>query len=72
VAPRYGYGIATRTGLEMGMSEHFLFSTDQIAVRWKLRNDAKPLLRGPYIQSDGGATSGNAKVSWCSVLAVHS
>jgi hypothetical protein len=70
VNPRYAYGVATRAGLEMGMSEHFLFDTDRIAVRWKLRNDAKPLLRGPYVQSDGGATSGS-KVSWCSVLAGH-
>ena len=54
-------------GLENGdESEHFLFDTDRIAVRWKLRNDAKPLLRGPYVQSDGGAASGS-KVSWCSV-----
>jgi HK97 family phage major capsid protein len=72
VNPRYAYGVATRSGVEMAMSEHFLFSTDQIAVRWKLRNDAKPLLRGPYIQSDGGLTSGNSKTSWCCVLAVHS
>jgi HK97 family phage major capsid protein len=69
--PRYAYGVATRAGVEMAMSEHFLFSTDQIAMRWKLRNDAKPLLRGPYIQSDGGKTSGNSKTSWCSVLAAH-
>jgi HK97 family phage major capsid protein len=69
--PRYAYGVATRTGLEMGMSEHFLFDTDRIAVRWKLRNDAKPLMRGPVIQSDAAAASGS-KVSWCSVLAVHS
>lgn len=68
VNPRYAYGVATRTGLEMLMSEHFLFSTDQVAVKWKLRNDGKPLLRGPFIQSDGGITSGNSKVSWCCVL----
>jgi HK97 family phage major capsid protein len=71
VNPRYAYGVATRAGLEMGMSEHFLFDTERIAVRWKLRNDAKPLLRGPFVQSDGGATSSNSKVSWCSVLAGH-
>lgn len=68
VNPRYAYGVATRMGLEMLMSEHFLFDTDRIAVKWKLRNDAKPLLRGPYVQSDGGITSGNSKVSWCCVL----
>lgn len=65
------YGVATRAGLEMGMSEHFLFDTDTIAVRWKLRNDAKPMMRGPYIQNDANAATGS-KVSWCSVLAVHS
>lgn len=69
--PRYAYGVATRAGLEMGMSEHFLFDTDRVAVRWKLRNDGKPLMRGPFIQSDGGLTSGNSKTSWCSVLAAH-
>lgn len=71
VNPRYAYGVATRAGIEMGMSEHFLFDTDRIAIRWKLRNDAKPLMRGPFIQSDGGASSNNSKVSWCSVLAGH-
>ena len=70
--PRYAYGVATRMGLEMLLSEHFLFDTDRIAVKWKLRNDAKPLLRAPYTQSDGGITSGNSQTSWCCVLAVHS
>jgi HK97 family phage major capsid protein len=62
------YGIAARAGLEVGLSEHFLFDTDQIAFRWKLRNDAHPMMLGPYIQSDGGVATGNTKVSWCSVL----
>lgn len=51
------YGIATRSGLEIGLSEHFLFDTDTIAYRFKLRNDGKPLWRAPYIQSDGGNTT---------------
>jgi HK97 family phage major capsid protein len=56
------YGVATRAGLEVGLSEHFLFDTDTIAYRFKLRNDAKPLWRAPYTQSDGG-TTGATQVS---------
>ncbi len=61
------YGVATRSGLEVGLSEHFLFDTDTIAYRFKLRNDAKPLWRAPYIQSDGGNTTAT-KVGPFSVL----
>lgn len=39
------YGVALKSGLEVGLSEHFLFDTDQVAIRWKLRNDAKPMWR---------------------------
>ena len=51
------YGVATRSGLEIGMSEHFLFDTDTLAFRFKLRNDGKPLWRAPFTQSDGGTTT---------------
>jgi len=50
------YGIAQRSGLEVGMSEHFLFDTDTIAFRFKMRNDARPLWRAPYQQADGSNT----------------
>ena len=53
------YGIANREGLEIGLSEHFLFDTDQVIFRFKLRNDAKPLWRSYYQQADGA----NTKVS---------
>jgi HK97 family phage major capsid protein len=53
------YGIASREGLEIGLSEHFLFDTDQISFRFKLRNDGKPLWRSYYQQADGS----NTKVS---------
>ena len=53
------YGIAARQGLEIGLSEHFLFDTDQIAFRFKLRNDGQPLWRSYYQQADGS----NTKVS---------
>lgn len=55
VAPSQ-YGVARREGLEMGVSEHFYFSTDQIAYRGKIRHDMKPLWRAPYQQSDGSST----------------
>jgi HK97 family phage major capsid protein len=51
------YGIAQRSGLEVGMSEHFLFDTDTIAFRFKMRNDARPLWRAAYQQADGSNTS---------------
>ena len=50
------YGYAKRQGLEVGLSEHFLFDTDQIAYRFKLRHDAKSLWRAPYTQADGKST----------------
>jgi hypothetical protein len=55
VAPSQ-YGVARREGLEMGVSEHFYFSTDLIAYRGKLRHDMKPLWRAPYFQADGSNT----------------
>jgi HK97 family phage major capsid protein len=62
------YGYAKRQGLEVGLSEHFLFDTDQIAYRFKLRHDAKSLWRAPYTQADGGST----KVSPFVALKAHS
>ena len=50
------YGIAQRAGLEVGLSEHFLFDTDRIAYRFKMRNDARSLWRLPYTQADGSNT----------------
>lgn len=50
------YGYAKRQGLEVGLSEHFLFDTDQIAYRFKLRHDAKSLWRAAYQQADGSST----------------
>ena len=55
VAPSQ-YGVARREGLEMGISEHFYFSTDLTAYRGKVRHDMKPLWRAPYQQADGSAT----------------
>lgn len=42
------YGIATRAGLEVGLSEHFLFDTDQLAFRFKIRNDMRPMWLSYY------------------------
>jgi len=55
VAPSQ-FGVARREGLEMGVSEHFYFSTDLIAYRGKLRHDMKPLWRSYYQQADGSST----------------
>ncbi len=50
------YGYARRAGLEVGLSEHFFFSTDRIAFRFKKRHDGKSLWRAPYQQADGTTT----------------
>lgn len=44
----YMYGIATRQGVEVGVSEHFNFDTDQISYRFKMRNAGQSLWTGPY------------------------
>ena len=49
-----------RSGLEIGLSEHFLFDTDQIALRAKIRDDAQPWVKKPFILADG---AGNNTVS---------
>ncbi len=50
----------TRMGLAIGISEHFKWDTDQIAVRAKVRNDGKPQLLNSIYLADG---SGSNKVS---------
>jgi HK97 family phage major capsid protein len=47
------YGMARRAGLEVGLSEHFYFSTDRIAYRFKMRHDGRSLWRAAYLQADG-------------------
>lgn len=44
----YMYGIATRQGVEVGVSEHFNFDTDKITYRFKMRNAGQSLWSGPY------------------------
>ncbi len=51
------YGLAERETFEVGMSEHFYFSTDKIAYRFKKRHDARSLWRKPYTDASGGPTS---------------
>lgn len=46
-----------RGGIEFGMSEHFLFDTDQIALRCKIRDDAQPWVVAPFILADGVGTN---------------
>ncbi len=51
------YGLAERETFEVGMSEHFYFSTDKIAYRFKKRHDGRSLWRAPYTDASGGPTS---------------
>ncbi len=51
------YGLAEREGFEVGMSEHFYFSTDKVAYRFKKRHDGRSLWRKPYTDTSGGPTS---------------
>lgn len=50
---RKSYWIGRRSGLEVGLSEHFLFDQDELAIRAKVRNDGKPGMLSPIILSDG-------------------
>lgn len=52
---RYLHG--KRSGLEIGLSEHFKFDSDQIAFRAKIRNDGKPQLLNSITLSDGAGTN---------------
>lgn len=51
------YWVGRRSGLEVGLSEHFKFDTDQLAIRAKMRNDGKPGQLYPITLSDGAATA---------------
>ena len=51
------YWIGRRAGLEVGLSEHFKFDTDQLAIRAKVRNDGKPGQLAPVTLADGAATA---------------
>lgn len=51
------FGLAERENFEVGMSEHFYFSTDRIAYRFKKRHDARSLWRKPYTDASGGPAS---------------
>ena len=50
------YAIGERSGMEVALSEHFKFDTDQVAFRFKKRNSGKPLMKKPYTQADGSNT----------------
>lgn len=51
------YLLGERSGLEIGISEHFKWDTDQIAIRAKVRNDGKPQQVGPIYLGDGSASN---------------
>jgi len=60
---RSAYYVGQRAGLEIGLSEHFKFDTDAIAIRAKSRNDGQPALKKAITLADGSNT-----VSFCVVL----
>jgi HK97 family phage major capsid protein len=51
---RYLKGV--RSGLEIGLSEHFKFDTDQVAIRAKKRGDGQPQLLKAMTLADGSST----------------
>ena len=51
-----GILLGRRSGLEIGLSEHFKFDTDQLAIRAKIRNDAQPWLKKAITLADGSST----------------
>jgi HK97 family phage major capsid protein len=50
------YLLGRRGGVEIGVSDQFLYDTDQIAIRCKLRNDGQPSLLKAIPLADGTAT----------------
>lgn len=46
-----------RGGIELAVSEHYLFNTDEIAIRVKVRDDAQPWLKKPITLADGAGTN---------------
>ena len=69
----YEYGLAERSGLEVGVSDQFYFSTDRIAYRFKKRHFGKSLWRAAYTQADASATGAVATATTVSpfVTLVH-
>jgi HK97 family phage major capsid protein len=47
------YWVGRRSGLEVGLSEHFKFQNDLLAIRAKTRNDGKPAQLEPIPLADG-------------------
>lgn len=47
------YWVGRRSGLEVGLSEHYLFKNDELAIRAKIRNDGKPGQLAPITLADG-------------------
>lgn len=54
---RRKYLAGRRSGLEIGLSEHFKFDQDEIAIRAKIRNDGQPWLKAPITLADGAGTN---------------
>lgn len=50
------YWVGRRSGIETGLSEHYLFKNDEIAIRAKVRNDGKPGQIAPITLADGVST----------------
>ncbi len=54
---RRRYLVGQRAGIEIGLSEHFLFDTDEIAIRAKIRDDGQPSCLAPFYLADGSKTN---------------
>lgn len=54
--PQY-YGEAQKSGLEVAISDQRYFENDQVGIRWKLRNDGKPMMRSYFTGADGNTYS---------------
>lgn len=50
---RSKYLVGRRSGIEIGLSEHFKFDTDQVAMRAKVRNDGQLQMKKPITLADG-------------------
>lgn len=50
------YWVGRRSGIETGLSEHYLFKNDELAIRAKVRNDGRPGQLAPITLADGTST----------------
>lgn len=68
VVDRKSYLTGQRSGMEIGLSEHFAFDTDMITIRAKIRDDGQSRLLGPLPLGDGSGATDPTKQNYVSAF----